>query len=436
MSATTGIVVEYTDALEFLDESVRRELVDRTASVDTRVESATREIIAAVRVRGDAALFDLARRFDGVDLRELEVPRSLLGDALRSLDDQLRVALERSARNIELVHKAQLPGEIAVEVEPGVIVSRRPDALGRVGVYAPGGTAAYASSVLMAAIPARVAGVREVILCSPPDSSGLPSRFVLAAAAIAKVDRVFAIGGAGAIAAMTYGTASVPRVDRIVGPGNAFVAEAKMQLSRKVGIDCPAGPSELLIIADDSSNPQTIALEMLAQAEHDSRAVVVAVCVGEAVAIAIEAEIATAIESQPRADIIREALSSRGGILVAADIDEAISFASEFAAEHLLIAARDADALAGKIRNAGAIFVGEASSVTFGDYMTGGNHVLPTNGLGRWYSGLSVLDFIRWTSVQRVSSSAAASLTADTVPFALAEGLPAHAATAAQWSGQ
>jgi len=436
MSATTGILVKYSGALEFLDESVRRELVDRTASVDTRVESATREIIAAVRVRGDAALFDLARRFDGVDLRELEVPRSLLGDALRSLDDQLRSALERSARNIELVHKAQLPGEIAVEVEPGVIVSRRPDALGRVGVYAPGGTAAYASSVLMAAIPARVAGVREVILCSPPDSSGLPSRFVLAASAIAKVDRVFAIGGAGAIAAMTYGTASVPRVDRIAGPGNAFVAEAKMQLSRKVGIDCPAGPSELLIIADDSSNPQTIALEMLAQAEHDSRAVVVAVCVGEAVANAIEAEIATAIESQPRADIIRDALSSRGGILVAADIDEAISFASEFAAEHLLIAARDADALAVKIRNAGAIFVGESSSVAFGDYMTGGNHVLPTNGLGRWYSGLSVLDFIRWTSVQRVNTSAAASLAADTVPFALAEGLPAHAATAAPWSGQ
>jgi histidinol dehydrogenase len=436
MTATTGIAVRYSGPLEFLDESARRELVDRAASVDTRVESATREIIAAVRVRGDAALFDLARRFDDADLRGLEVPRTVLEDSLRSLDGRLRTALERSARNIEVVHKAQLPREISVEVEPGVIVARRPDALERIGVYAPGGTAAYASSVLMAAIPARVAGVRDVILCSPPDASGAPSRLVLAAAAIAKVDRVFAVGGAGAIAAMTFGTASVPRVDRIVGPGNAFVAEAKLQLSRKVGIDCPAGPSELLVIADDSCNPRTIALEMLAQAEHDSRASVVAVCVGESVANAIETELAAAIDSQARGHIIREALSARGGILVAADVDDAIQFASEYAAEHLLIAARDAEEVAARVRNSGAIFIGDSSSVAFGDYLTGGNHVLPTNGLGRWYSGLSVLDFIRWTSVQKVSASAAVSLAEDTVPLAMAEGLPAHAATAAQWSGR
>lgn len=436
MTATTGIAVRYSGPLEFLDESARRELVDRAASVDTRVESATREIIAAVRVRGDAALFDLARRFDDADLRGLEVPRTVLEDSLRSLDGRLRTALERSARNIEVVHKAQLPREISVEVEPGVIVARRPDALERIGVYAPGGTAAYASSVLMAAIPARVAGVRDVILCSPPDASGAPSRLVLAAAAIAKVDRVFAVGGAGAIAAMTFGTASVPRVDRIVGPGNAFVAEAKLQLSRKVGIDCPAGPSELLVIADDSCNPRTIALEMLAQAEHDSRASVVAVCVGESVANAIETELAAVIDSQARGHIIREALSARGGILLAADVDDAIQFASEYAAEHLLIAARDAEEVAARVRNAGAIFIGDSSSVAFGDYLTGGNHVLPTNGLGRWYSGLSVLDFIRWTSVQKVSASAAVSLAEDTVPLAMAEGLPAHAATAAQWSGR
>jgi histidinol dehydrogenase len=288
----------------------------------------------------------------------------------------------------------------------------------------------------MAAIPARVAGVREVILCSPPDSNGIPSQFVLAAAAIAKVNRVFAIGGAGAIAAMTYGTETVPRVDRITGPGNAFVAEAKTQLSRRVGIDSPAGPSELLVIADDSCNAAAIALEMLAQAEHDQRAVVLAVCIGDDVANAIESELSSKLDSQERREIIRESLSSRGGIVVVRDATEAVGFASSFAAEHLLIAAREADSMAQQIKNTAAIFIGQSSSVAFGDYVTGGNHVLPTNGLGRWYSGLSVLDFIRWTSIQTVSETAAASLAGDTERFALAEGLPGHAATARQWSAQ
>jgi histidinol dehydrogenase len=435
MTVTTGISLRFTGSLSQLDDESRNELFNRSASPDSRVSEIVRDIIGRVRTSGDNALFDFARAFDGVELTSLAVERSAIDVARDSLQPELATALLRSARNIRAVHAAAMPVATSVEVEEGVVVNRRPDALRRVGIYAPGGTAAYASSVLMAAVPARVAGVDEIILCTPPSKeTGLPSEAILAAARIAGVDRVFAVGGAGAIAAMALGTQSIPRVDKIVGPGNAFVAEAKIQLTSEVGIDCPAGPSELLVIADETADPEVIAREVMAQAEHDERAVVVVVAIGAVAAEGIESAIADAIRTQPRQAIIVKALSERGGVLAVDTVDEAIDAATSFAPEHLMIATANASELAEKVRCAGSIFIGETSSVAFGDYITGANHVLPTGGMGRAYSGLSTLDFIRWTTTQTVSRSAAKRLADDTAAFAIAEGLPGHAAAAKAWS--
>jgi histidinol dehydrogenase len=412
----------------------RRTLFERATSTDENIRRRSADIIKRVRQEGDTALFKMAEQFDGVRLESLEVPRAHFRRAIDAVEPRLRRAMERAAENIARVHRAFLPQATETQPELGIIVGRRPDPLGRVGVYAPGGRAVYPSSVLMAAVPARVAGVGEVILCSPPSSdTGEPSRVVLAAAALADVDRVFAIGGAGAIAAMAYGTTSVPRADRVVGPGNAYVAEAKLQITGAVAIDAPAGPSELLVIADAAANPATIAREMLAQAEHDPLACTVAVVASEQMAIALEAALADQLKAQPRGVIITESFGDRGALLWSESLDKAIEFANAYASEHLLIATADADAVLGRLRNQGTVFVGETASNAFGDYMTGANHVLPTGGLARSYSGLSVLDFFRWTTYQRVSPDAAARLAEDVGTFAEAEGLPAHAAAARAW---
>jgi histidinol dehydrogenase len=287
----------------------------------------------------------------------------------------------------------------------------------------------------MGAIPARIAGVEEIILCSPPASDGIPAAVVLAAAEIAGVHRVFAVGGAGAIAAMAFGTASVPRVDKIVGPGNAFVAEAKLQLTDVVAFDCPAGPSELLVIADDTASPEVVAREVVAQAEHDVRAIALVLAIGREAAARIEVAILAIVDSQPRRDIICESLNRFGGVLQVDGVAQAIDAAGRFAPEHLFVATRDPKAVSDRIRNAGAIFLGETSSVSFGDYITGGNHVLPTGGLAKSYSGLSTDDFVRWTMLQGIDASAAARLASDTAVFAEAEGLHAHAAAARAWGG-
>jgi histidinol dehydrogenase len=435
MTATSDAAFRFTGRLSALDTRARKTLFNRSASTDPGVSATVRNIIDRVRLDGDAALLELARRFDRVRLEKVEVAATTIDVARASLTPELESALLRSARNIKAVHAAALPVETRVEVEEGVTVCRRPDPLRRVGIYAPGGTAAYASSVLMAAVPAKVAGVDEIILCSPPSKeTGLPSEAILAAARIAGVDRVFAVGGAGAIAAMALGTESIPRVDKIVGPGNAFVAEAKVQLTSEVGIDCPAGPSELLVIADETATPEVIAREVVAQAEHDERAVVVVIAIGSSVGGRIEAAIAAAVGSQPRQAIIVKSLGERGGVLVVDTIDEAIDAATSFAPEHLMVATKNAPSVASKVRCAGSIFIGETSSVSFGDYISGANHVLPTGGMGRAYSGLSTLDFIRWTTTQTISQSAAARFADDTSVFAIAEGLPGHAAAAKAWS--
>jgi histidinol dehydrogenase len=413
----------------------RRHLLDRATSGDPAIRATTAGILDRVRQRGDDALHELARELDRVDVESLEVSRRIRRSALDNLSRPLRGALERAAANIAAAHKAFMPVASEVETEPGVIVGRRPDPLGAVGVYAPGGRGAYPSSVLMGVIPARIAGVGTVVLCSPPGAAGAPSAVVLAASEIAGADRVFAIGGAGAIAAMAYGTRTVPRVSRIVGPGNAFVAEAKLQVqaSGAVAIDSPAGPSELLVIADSTADPAVIAREMLAQAEHDPGTSVVLVTNDEILARATMDAIVEALPYQQRSEIIAQALATRSAILWGVTLDETIDFATEFAPEHLLLAGTQAEARLDDIRNAGTVFVGAQSSVAFGDYMTGANHVLPTGGAARSYSGLSTSDFIRWTTYQRVSLSGAAALAGDVAAIADAEELSSHAVAARAW---
>jgi histidinol dehydrogenase len=415
-------------------EADRRALLERTATIDHAIGERTASIVSRVRSEGDDALRALARELDGVELDALEVPRRRWQDALDRLDPALRQALERSAENIASVHRAFRPTAQETESEPGIVVGRRPDPLGRVGVYAPGGRAAYPSSVLMGIVPARVAGVGEIVLCSPPTrETGAPSDVVLAAAALAEADRVFALGGAGAIAAMAYGTATVPRVDRIVGPGNAYVAEAKLQVANAVAIDSPAGPSELLVLCDASADPSLVAREMLAQAEHDPLAAVVAVTTGARTAVAIVSALEEQLATQPRAEICRAALAGQGAVLRADSLADAIAFANAYAPEHLLLLTEPLDEVLGALRNAGTVFVGATASVAFGDYMTGANHVLPTGGLARSYSGLSTLDFVRWTTYQRVTEAAAARLADAVGTFADAERLPGHARAARAW---
>ena len=408
-------------------------LLERRFTADPTLHERVAEIIKCVVRDGDAALVALAKALDGVELEQLEVPREACVRALDALDPALRRVMQRAADNITRVHRAIPIAATETEPEPGITVGRRPDPLARVGVYAPGGRAPYPSSVLMGVIPARVARVGEIVLCSPPrKETGRPPDVVLAAAELCGVDRVFAVGGAGAIAAMAYGTLTIPRTDLIVGPGNAYVAAAKLMVRDVVATDAPAGPSELLIIADESADSDVIAREMLAQAEHDPDTCVACVVIGSS-ADAVERALSTRLAGLSRASTITAALAARGALLTAVSLEAALGFAEVFAPEHLLLAIKNAEAVLPRVRSAGTVFLGESSSVTFGDYMTGANHVLPTSGLARCYSGLSTLDFVRWTTYQRVSPAAAQRLAGDVAAFADAESLTAHAMAARAW---
>jgi histidinol dehydrogenase len=431
-----GLRIRFRGSIAGLSAADRASLMDRASPPDDIVRTTAEAIIDVVRREGDSALISLAREYDQARLKSLEIPRDAWREALRALEPATRAAMERASANIRAVHTAWLPTVSETSPEPGIVVGRRPDPLARVGVYAPGGRAAYPSSVLMGVIPARVAGVGEVIICSPPTPNGLPPAVTLAAAELSGADRVFAVGGAGAIAAMAYGTATIPRVDRIVGPGNAYVAQAKLLVANAVAIDAPAGPSELVVIADEEANPTRIATELLAQAEHDPDAVVALLAVGDTIADRVVVEIEKLLPVQQRRSIIDHALANRCAVLTAPSTAAAIAFSNELAPEHLLLATTDADTLLGSARSTGTVFVGESSSVAFGDYMTGANHVLPTSGLARSYSGLSTLDFIRWVTYQRVDPDAAARLATDVSNFAEAEQLPAHAAAARRWRRQ
>ena len=413
-----------------LSAAQRKKLFDRGRTNDPQVARTVAGIIDRVKQQGDVALRELALQFDRVELTTIEIDINRCRRALDALAPDLRAALEQSADAIRAYHGARLPLSHEFEVQRGVKIGRRPQPLRSVGVYAPGGQAAYPSSVLMGVLPAKVAGVREVVLCTPPALDGEPSAVVLAACAIAGVDRVFAIGGAGAIAALAFGTESVPRVDKIVGPGNTWVTEAKRQVFGAVDIDSPAGPSEVLIIADESADAEVITSELLAQAEHDADAAVVLVTTQRALIEQVRVAVEHDLARQPRRGVIVEALSRNGALLLSDSEAEMLGFAEAYAPEHLVLLTRQPRRSLEAVRNAGSVFLGPNSSVAFGDYSSGANHVLPTAARARAFSGLSTDDFFRWFTYQEIDGAAAAQLVSRTVTLAEAEGLPAHARAA------
>lgn len=423
-------------ALGDLDPAILERLLERSPRDDASdVSTTVRRVIADVRDRGDAALIAMAKRFDGVELAGIEVPRDRWDAALEALPVDVRQALLRAAGNIQRFHAAQIPKDVVFDVEPGVRITRTVAPLGTVGVYAPGGRAAYPSSVLMGVVPARAAGVAEVVVCSPPGPEGAPPNEVVAACAIAGADRLFAVGGAGAIAALAFGTETVSAVDAIVGPGNRWVSEAKRQVAGRVAIDCPAGPSEVLVVADDSADATWAAHELLAQAEHDPDAACVLVTTSERVAREAREALGRLLADAPREGVARAALASSGAILLASSDTDAFDFAERYAPEHLSIMTAPGAEDARRVSTAGTTFVGGHASVAFGDYLTGANHVLPTAGRARSFSGLSVQHFLRSYTIQEVTREGAAGMADDVATLAMAEGLPAHAAAALARSG-
>jgi len=400
---------------------------------DARIESAAADILAAVRRDGDAALLDATRRFDRVAVESvaaLEIPRADWLAALQSLPAAQRHALETAAARVRSYHERQRVESWSYAEADGTRLGQKVTPLDRVGLYVPGGKAAYPSSVLMNAIPAKVAGVAELIMVNPtPD--GVRNPMVLAAAVVAGVDRIFAIGGAQAVAALAYGTQTIPAVDKIVGPGNAYVAAAKRRVFGTVGIDMIAGPSEVLIISDGTTPPDWIALDMFAQAEHDELAQSILLCPNPAYLDQVQAAIERLLPTFPRADIIRASLAGRGALIHVRDLQDACAIANTIAAEHLELSVEDPESLLAQIRHAGAIFVGRYSSEALGDYCAGPNHVLPTARTARFSSPLGVYDFQKRSSILQFSRAGAQTLGAVAAEFARGEGLQAHAASAA-----
>lgn len=390
------------------------------------------ELIAEVRADGDAALLRLSRRFDGVQAKrmaDLEIPPEALDDALGSLPEADREALETSAARIRAYHERQPNAAFEYTDEFGNLLGSRVTPLERVGIYVPGGQASYPSTVLMTAVPARVAGVGEIV-ATVPTPNGQRNAHVLAAMRLAGVDRVLAIGGAQAIAALAYGTATVPRVDKIVGPGGAFVTAAKRLVFGPVGIDLIAGPSEILVIADGSVEPRWIALDLFAQAEHDEDAQAVLLSPDRDYLHRVEAEMEALLPNMPRADVIRRSLGSRGALIAVRDLIEACAVADRFAPEHLELAVRDPESLLAHIKHAGAVFLGAWAAEVLGDYSAGPSHVLPTFGTARYASVLGVPDFQKRTSIVRGTGAAVGPLARAAANIADAEGLAAHAAAA------
>jgi len=398
------------------------------AGQDGHVEAVVRSIIAEVRTRGDAAVLEYARRFDKVSARslaELEIPRERLSQASGRVSREQLEALRTAHQRIRAFHEKQLQGSWEYTEPDGTRLGQRVTPLERVGLYVPGGKAAYPSSVLMNAVPAKVAGVRSLVMVSPN-----PDPLVLAAAELAGVDRVVAIGGAQAVAALAYGTASLPRVDKIVGPGNVYVAEAKRQVFGQVGIDMLAGPSEILVIGDGSTPPEWVAMDLFSQAEHDESAQAILLSPDVRYLNAVQSAIERLLPEMPRRDTIAASLAARGALIETRDLDEACAVANRVAPEHLELSVEDPQAWLPKLANAGALFLGRWSSEAIGDYCAGPNHVLPTAGSARFSSPLGVYDFQKRSSIIAVSESSAVTLGNIAAVLAAGEGLQAHARSA------
>lgn len=407
-------------------------LLARRSQSSERAERIAAEVIADVRANGDEALLRLSHRYDGLALTEpaeLELPRRALDAAWDALPGADRAALEAAAERIRRYHERQPTGAFEYTDEFGNRLGQRVTPLRRVGVYVPGGQAAYPSTALMTVVPARVAGVDEVI-ATVPTPRGERNRHVLAALRLAGVDRVFTLGGAQAVAALAHGTATVPQVDKVVGPGGALVAAAKRLVFGPVDIDLIAGPSEVVIVADGSAPPRWLALDMCAQAEHDEDAQAVLICPHEEYVEAVWAQLNEALPALARRDIIRRSLAARGALIVVRDLAQACEVANRFAPEHLELAVRDAVRWLPAIRHAGAVFVGASAAEVLGDYSAGPSHVLPTYGTARYASPLSVVDFQTRTSIVCCEPASSAPLAGIAATIAEAEGLGAHAAAA------
>ena len=403
------------------------ELKRRSGETDKRVTASVADMLENVRENGDKAVREYTLRFDGRLPDYEEVPQDVISDALTEADPAFVQALLNAQENITDFHTRQKQQGYTNAKSDGVILGQRVRGLHKVGLYVPGGTAAYPSSVLMNAIPAKIAGVGEIIMVTPPQKDGTPNKDILVAAALCGVDRIFLVGGAQAIAALAYGTETIPRVDKIVGPGNIYVATAKKLLFGQVDIDMIAGPSEILVLADDTANPAYVAADLMSQAEHDVLASAILVTTSERLAQAVNAELERQIQGLARRDTIRQSLSSYGAILLCGGTDEAVALANSLSPEHLEVLLENPLEYIGRIDNAGSVFLGQYAPEPLGDYFAGPNHVLPTSGTARFFSPLSVDSFIKKSSYIYYTRDALFQAKDDIRLIAEREGLTAHA---------
>ena len=404
-----------------------KELKLRAENSDKDVVPAVSEIINNVRENGDKAVYDYTVKFDGKAPEKTEITKEEIEELIKDCEPLFLEAITKAAANIKDFHARQVQQSWLTTKENGVIMGQRVRGLKRVGIYVPGGTAAYPSSVLMNAIPAKLAGVEEVIMVTPPCKDGKPNPNIMAAAKIAGVDRVFLMGGAQAVAALAYGTETVPKVDKIVGPGNIFVATAKKLLYGVVDIDMIAGPSEILIVADKTANPKFLAADLMSQAEHDKLASSILLTTSDEIAVETEKEVLRQVKKLSRKDIIEYSLSNFGAIIVCSDMTQAVDFANELAPEHLEVCCENPMEYVGKLHNAGSVFLGNYSPEPLGDYFAGPNHVLPTSGTARFFSPLSVDSFVKKSSFIYYTEDALKKDAELIEEFAKKEGLTAHA---------
>ena len=396
----------------------------------TSVEDIVSAIIENVKANGDKALFEYCEKFDKAKLSTLEVSQEEIEEAFNTVEPKFVEIIEKAAVNVREFHSRQVRNSFILNEKDGVVIGQKVLPIEKVGLYVPGGTAAYPSTVLMDSIPAKIAGCREIVMVTPPNAEGKVNPVILAAAKIAGVDRIFKLGGAQAVAALAYGTESVPKVDKIVGPGNAFVAEAKKQVFGMVSIDMIAGPSEILVVADKTCNPKFVAADLLSQAEHDKMASAVLVCDDMDFAEAVSAELERQIPLLPREEIARTSIDNNGKIIVADDLLKAIDIANEIAPEHLELCMDNPFDYLDKIKHAGSIFMGKYCPEALGDYFAGPNHTLPTSGTARFSSPLSVDDFVKKTQYTYYTREALSAVADDVAFFAEKEGLSAHARSA------
>ena len=400
-------------------------------NIATNVEGIVSDIIANIINRGDEAIFEYALKFDKADLKSLEVTADEIDEAFSLVDEKFVNIIKEAAENIRAFHSKQVKNSFIINEQEGVVTGQKVTPIEKVGLYVPGGTAAYPSTVLMDSIPAKIAGCKEIVMVTPPSASGKVNPVILAAAKIAGVDRIFKVGGAQAVAALAYGTESIPKVDKIVGPGNAFVAEAKKQVFGKVSIDMIAGPSEILVVADSTANPRFVAADLLSQAEHDKMASAVLVCDSVDFANKVSAELEIQIPELPRAEIARASIDNNGKIIVAKDnLMLAIDIANEIAPEHLELCVENPFDYLDKVKHAGSIFMGKYCPEALGDYFAGPNHTLPTSGTARFSSPLSVDDFVKKSQFTYFTADALEKVADKVAYFAEKEGLSAHARSA------